>query len=133
LVEGTRFSVPGDRAVLHHDGTIELLGRDAMTINTGGEKIFAEEVEAVLRRAPGVVDVLVVGRPSARWGQEVVALVQLAPGAEADDDQLRAACAGHLARYKLPKAFVQVPRVQRQPNGKADYAWAKVMARDAGS
>jgi len=133
LVEGTRFSVPGDRAVLHHDGTIELLGRDAMTINTGGEKIFAEEVEAVLRQAPGVVDVLVVGRPSARWGQEVVALVQLAPGAEVDDDQMRAACAGHLARYKLPKAFVQVPRVQRQPNGKADYAWAKVMARDAGS
>ena len=135
LVEGTRFAVPGDRAVLHDDGTIELLGRDAMTINSGGEKIFAEEVEAVLRRAPGVLDALVIGRPSERWGQEVVALVQLASGAEPADEQLLDACAGHLARYKLPKAFVRVPRVQRQPNGKADYAWAKtvVLPPDGGA
>ena len=124
-VDGTRYSVPGDRAVLRADGTVELLGRDAMTINSGGEKIFAEEVETALRHAAGVVDVLVVGRSSEQWGQEVVALVQLAPGSEPSDDDLRSACEGHLARYKMPKAFLRVPRVQRQPNGKADYAWAK--------
>lgn len=133
-VEGTRYSVPGDRARWRQDGTVELLGRDAMTINSAGEKVFAEEVETVLRRAPGVVDVLVVGRPSEEWGQEVVALVQAAAGSQPTRDDLRAACAGHLARYKIPKAFLFVPRVQRLPNGKADYAWAReaVVAQKAG-
>ncbi|GAA0430670.1 acyl-CoA synthetase [Acrocarpospora corrugata] len=120
-LDGERFAIPGDRARLRADGTIELHGREATVINTAGEKVFAEEVEVVLRAVPGVVDALVVGRPSERWGQEVVAVVQ----SDVPDRELRDACARHLARYKLPKDFVRVPHVRRHPNGKADYAWAR--------
>jgi len=123
VVGGVRYSVPGDRARRAADGSIELLGRDAVCINTGGEKVFAEEVEQTLKTHPAVVDVLVVGRPSEVWGQEVVAVVQLR--AEATDDELRAACAAHLARYKLPKAFVRTDTIARTPSGKPDYAWAR--------
>ncbi|RJL32858.1 AMP-binding protein [Bailinhaonella thermotolerans] len=129
-VGGERFAVPGDRARLLADGTVELHGRDATVINTGGEKVFAEEVETVLREIPGVLDALVVGRASERWGSEVVAVVALAEPYVGDDD-LRAACAGRLARYKLPKAFVRVDRVARHPNGKPDYAWARAVAAGA--
>jgi acyl-CoA synthetase (AMP-forming)/AMP-acid ligase II len=125
--------VPGDRARLLADGSIELLGRDATTVNTGGEKVFAEEVEDVLRALPGVADALVVGRPSERWGQEVVALVQDAPGAAAGTDELREGCAARLARYKIPKAFIRVPEIHRHPNGKPDYRWATQAAIAAGS
>jgi len=127
-VDGVRYSVPGDRARLTADGTLELLGRDSVTINSGGEKIFAEEVEAALLHHPAVADVLVAGRPSERWGKEVVAVVQLAEGTTADDEELRAAAADHIARYKLPKAFVYVDAVKRSPSGKADYRWAAEVA-----
>ncbi len=127
-VGGRRLTVPGDRARLHPDGTIELLGRDAVTINSGGEKIFAEEVEAAVRRHPGVRDVLVVGRPSERWGSEVVALVEPEPGATVDPAALLETCAGEIARYKLPKAVLVVDRVVRNPAGKADYRWARAAA-----
>jgi fatty-acyl-CoA synthase len=131
-VDGARYAVAGDRARALPDGTVQILGREATTINTGGEKVFAEEVEAVIRAVPGVADALVVGRPSERWGQEVVALV--APGATPPptDEQLRAACAERLARYKLPKAFLAVGEIRRHPNGKADYAWAQAVATKAG-
>src|SRR5262249_33700163 len=82
-VDGKRYSVPGDRARLLADGTVQVLGRDSMTINSGGEKIFVEEVEQALKRHPAVLDAIVVGRPSARWGSEVAAVVQLRPGASA--------------------------------------------------
>ena len=82
----------------------------------------------MVRAVAGVADALVVGRPSERWGQEVVALVQLEAGRELADEELRDACSEHLARYKLPKAFLRVPLVRRQPNGKADYAWARTVA-----
>jgi alkylation response protein AidB-like acyl-CoA dehydrogenase/acyl-CoA synthetase (AMP-forming)/AMP-acid ligase II len=125
-VDGRRMAVPGDRARLLADGRIELLGRDATTINTGGEKVFAEEVEAAVRADPAVRDVVVVvGRPSERWGSEVVALVQPEPGATLDRERLRATCAERLARYKLPKAFVEVDAVRRSPSGKVDLAWAR--------
>jgi 3-oxocholest-4-en-26-oate---CoA ligase len=124
-VAGRRMVVPGDRARLRHDGLVELVGRESMTINSGGEKIFAEEVEQALMAHPDVLDVLVVGRGSERWGQEVVAVVQLAPGAETTDDALRDSATAHLARYKVPKAFVRVEQVQRTPTGKPDYPWAK--------
>lgn len=124
-IGGVRLTVPGDRARLHEDGTIELLGRDSVTINSGGEKIFAEEVEAAVRHHPGVRDVLVVGRPSERWGSEVVALVEPEPGTDLNPDAVVATCAGELARYKLPKAVITVDRVVRNPAGKADYAWAR--------
>jgi acyl-CoA synthetase (AMP-forming)/AMP-acid ligase II len=110
-------------------GGLELHGRDSVTINTGGEKVFAEEVEQALKRHPAVFDAIVVGRPSERWGQEVVGVVQLRPDAPAPtDDDLRAAAGAHVARYKLPKAFVRVERVERSPSGKPDYRWAAAAA-----
>ena len=127
-VDGTRYSVPGDRARFTADGLLELLGRDSVTINSGGEKIFAEEVEAALLTHPAVADVLVAGRPSERWGKEVVAVVELVNGEHPTDDELRAAAAEHIARYKLPKAVVRVSKVRRSPSGKADYRWAAEVA-----
>ncbi len=127
-VDGVRYSVPGDRARLLADGSIEVLGRDSVTINTGGEKVFAEEVEGVLKRHPAVYDAVVCGRPSERWGQEVVAVVQLRPGAGASDEELRESCAEHLARYKLPKTFIYRDKIERSPIGKPDYRWAVAVA-----
>ena len=127
VIGGVRYAVPGDRARLRADGVMELLGRDSVTINTGGEKVFAEEVEQALMHHPAVYDAVVVGRPSERWGSEVVAVVQLREGVEASDDGLRAECERHLARYKLPRAFVYTDRVVRSPAGKADYRWAKAL------
>lgn len=128
VIGGHRCSVPGDRAVWHADGRIELLGRDNLTINSGGEKIFAEEVERALARHPDVRDVVVVGRPSQRWGSEVVAVVELREGVETTDDELLAECARHVARYKVPKAIIRRPEIQRSPSGKADYRWARRQA-----
>lgn len=127
VIDGVRWSVPGDRADLLEDGSVRLLGRDAVTINSGGEKIFAEEVERALMAHPAVRDVVVAGRPSERWGAEVVAVVALQDGAEVTDDEIVATAAEHVARYKLPKAVVRVPVVQRSPSGKADYAWARTV------
>ncbi|HLV74543.1 MAG TPA: AMP-binding protein [Vulgatibacteraceae bacterium] len=132
-VDGERLVVPGDRARLLADGTVEVHGREATTINTGGEKVFAEEVENVLRGLPGVADALVVGRPSERWGTEIVAVVRPAPsGAAPTDEELREGCAAHLARYKIPKAFVRTALDLRLPNGKADYATARSLVDGAG-
>lgn len=128
VIDGIRHAVPGDRARWFADGEIELLGRDSVTINSGGEKIFAEEVEAAVARHPAVYDVVVTSRPSARWGNEVVAIVALADGAAADADSIIAEAARHLARYKLPKAVVFRDHLQRSPSGKADYRWAKAQA-----
>lgn len=123
-IDGRRWSVPGDRAVALADGTIELLGRDSATINSGGEKIFAEEVEKAVAGHPDVYDVVVVGRPSERWGNEVVAVVQLVDGADPSDEELADACGRIIARYKVPKAFLRTAKIVRSPAGKADYRWA---------
>jgi acyl-CoA synthetase (AMP-forming)/AMP-acid ligase II len=128
VIDGTRFSVPGDRARLTADGVIELYGRDSVTINSGGEKIFAEEVEQAIAHHPDVYDVVCAGRSSERWGQEVVAIVQLREGASATEEDLLAEAAGHVARYKLPKAFRFRDAIVRSPAGKADYRWAKEQA-----
>jgi acyl-CoA synthetase (AMP-forming)/AMP-acid ligase II len=128
-IEGARYSIPGDRARWLADGQIELLGRDSVTVNSGGEKIFVEEVERAIAGHPSVADVVVTGRPSERWGQEVVALVQLAEGTEATADSITAHASNHIARYKLPKAVIFVELVQRSPSGKADYRWAAEQAR----
>jgi len=125
VIEGIRHSVPGDRARWDADGQIELLGRDSVTINSGGEKIFAEEVEAAIAGHPAVYDVVVTGRPSTRWGNEVVAIVQLTDGERVDAESIIAEAARHIARYKLPKNIVFCDQVQRSPSGKADYRWAK--------
>ena len=128
VVEGARHAVPGDRARLLADGSIELHGRDSVCINTGGEKVFAEEVETAVKTHPAVLDAVVCGRPSERWGSEVVSIVQLRPGWNVDDDELRDAAARHLARYKLPRAFVRRDVIVRSPSGKADYRWAREQA-----
>jgi fatty-acyl-CoA synthase len=128
VIDGERFSVPGDRARLLADGTIELLGRDSMVVNTGGEKVFVEEVEAVLLAHPDVTDAVVVGRPSERFGQEVVAVVA---GADLDPAGLRDHVAAEIARFKAPRAVLVVDTVQRHANGKADYRWAAEVAADA--
>jgi fatty-acyl-CoA synthase len=127
-IDGVRWSIPGDKARLLSDGRIELLGRDSVTINSGGEKIFAEEVERAVASHPAVYDVTVAGRPSERWGNEVVAIVQFAEGKSASDEELAEACRTHIADYKIPKAFVRVDTVVRSPSGKADYRWAKAVA-----
>ena len=128
LIDGVRYAIPGDRARHRADGTIELLGRDSVTINSGGEKIFAEEVETAIASHPAVADVVVAGRPSERWGQEVVAVVALAEGAEASEEDLIAHAGESLARYKLPKAIVFRTVIERSPSGKADYRWAREQA-----
>jgi len=130
-IDGVRFSIPGDKARYLADGRIELLGRDSVTINSGGEKIFAEEVERAVASHPSVYDVVVAGRPSERWGNEVVAIVQLAEGKTATDEELAEACRPHIAQYKIPKAFVRTDHVVRSPAGKADYRWAKALAAEA--
>ena len=131
VIDGVRYAVPGDRARLDADGDIELFGRDSVTINSGGEKIFAEEVEQALAHHPDVFDVVVAGRPSEQWGNEVVAIVQCREGIEPDEQSLLAEASTHIARYKLPKAFVFVDTVVRSPAGKADYRWAKEQAANA--
>ena len=128
VVEGKRVVVSGDRASLEADGTLRLYGRDSLVVNTGGEKVFVEEVEAILRACHGVVDALVVGRDSDRWGQEIVALVETRPDANVDAESLHAACVESLARFKAPKEFIFVDKVRRLGNGKADYRWAKSQA-----
>ena len=128
VVEGRRMSVPGDRARRLVDGRIEVLGRDSVTINSGGEKIFAEEVEVVVKTHPGVYDVVVCGRPSERWGNEVVAIVQPVSGHTIVEADVIAHGDGRIARYKRPKAVIVVETVKRSPAGKPDYRWAASVA-----
>jgi 3-oxocholest-4-en-26-oate---CoA ligase len=129
-VDGKRVVISGDRASLEEDGTLRLYGRDSLVVNTGGEKVFVEEVEEVLRAHPAVADALVVGRPSDRWGEELVALVELRDAADATHDVLHAHCTSQLARFKAPKEIIFVEQVHRLGNGKADYRWAKTQATE---
>ncbi len=131
VIDGVRYAVPGDRAKVTADLMVELHGRDSVTINSGGEKIFAEEVEAAIKGHPSVYDCVVAGRPSDRWGNEVVAVVRIRQGHTPDTESLLSHAAQHIARYKLPKAFVFVNEISRSPSGKADYRWAKQIAIDA--
>jgi fatty-acyl-CoA synthase len=129
-VAGKRVVISGDRASLERDGTLRLYGRDSLVVNTGGEKVFVEEVEEVLRAHPAVADALVVGRPSERWGEELVALVEMRDGTDAVPELLHAHCTSQLARFKTPKELIYVDRIHRLGNGKADYRWAKSQAAD---
>ena len=130
-VQGQRVVISGDRACIEDDGTLRLFGRDSLVVNTGGEKVFVEEVEEVLRAHPAIADALVVGRPSERWGEELVALVVLRPGIDVSvvgSESFHAHCTSQLARFKAPKEFIFVDHVRRLGNGKADYRWAKRQA-----
>jgi acyl-CoA synthetase (AMP-forming)/AMP-acid ligase II len=131
VINGVRYVVPGDRAVLTSDGLVEMRGRDSVTINSGGEKIFAEEVEMAVKSHPAVLDCVVTGRPSERWGNEVVAIVHLRADTPTTHQELIEEAAKHIARYKLPKEFIYVDHIVRSPSGKADYRWAKSIANPA--
>ncbi len=130
-IDGRRWLITGDLARVGADGTIELLGRDSATINTGGEKVHGEEVEAVLKAHPTVYDVLVVGVPDERWGKAVCAVVQPVPGTVPTLDDLADHCRSHLAGFKLPRHLVLVDRIERSPAGKADLRWAVTTAEGA--
>lgn len=127
-VDGERYVVPGDYARLELDGTITLLGRGNVSINTGGEKVFLEEVEAALKSCVDVFDALVVGVPDERLGQRVAALVQPWEGREIDFAALDTHVRAHLAGYKTPRSIWIVAEVGRAPSGKPDYRWAKAYA-----
>lgn len=127
-IDDARHLIGGDRVRLLANGEIEFHGRESFTINSGGEKIFAEEVEDAIKHHPDVADVTVTSRPSPRWGQEVVALVLLRSGVKPYRDALAAEAHRHIARYKLPKAWLFVEAVQRGPSGKTDNRWAQSVA-----
>jgi fatty-acyl-CoA synthase len=126
-----RFSIPGDWAVVNDDGqTLALLGRGSVCINTGGEKVFPEEVEEVVKRFAGIKDAVVVGVPDEKWGEAVTAVVS-SHGDKLDTEAIRAFVKEHLAAYKAPKHVVQVADVYRSPSGKADFKRTKEMALEA--
>jgi acyl-CoA synthetase (AMP-forming)/AMP-acid ligase II len=129
-VEGKRWSFAGDLATVEDDGSITLLGRGSSCINSGGEKIYPEEVEDALKAHPEVYDALVVGTPDERFGEKVTAVVQPRPGASPSLEDLQAHCRTQVAGYKVPRALHLVDQVQRQPSGKPDYKWAKSVAAE---
>jgi len=131
IVDGVRYAVPGDRARISADGVMQLLGRDSVTINTGGEKVFAEEVESALKKHPSVYDAVVVPTPHERWGQQVTALVAVYKGKGISASELIDASRNFIADFKLPRRVVFVDEVVRAPSGKADYRWAKSRALEA--
>jgi fatty-acyl-CoA synthase len=130
--EGRRYSVPGDHATVDVDGTIQLLGRGSVCINTGGEKVFPEEVEEIVKAHPGVLDCICVGVPDERWGEMVVAVVQRRdPETDhPDGDELDAFCRERMAGYKRPKRYLFLPGLHRSPSGKADYRKLRQLAAD---
>jgi len=128
MVDGRRWSIPGDWATVEADGSITLLGRGSACINTGGEKVFPEEVEEALKELDAVVDCNVVGVEDERWGQAVTAVVELTTPGAADEDSLKTELRTGLAGFKVPKRIVFVHRLARSPNGKSDYRWAKEFA-----
>ena len=129
-IEGRRWSIPGDFATVNDDGTIHLLGRGSVCINTGGEKVFPEEVEEALKLHPTVRDAVVVGVPDERFGEAITALVEPNPGSTADEAELIAHVKARLAHYKAPKRVLLVDTVARAANGKLDYRSLKTQAVD---
>jgi acyl-CoA synthetase (AMP-forming)/AMP-acid ligase II len=128
-IDGVRWSLLGDMAMVEEGGTIHVLGRGSQCINTGGEKVFPEEVEATLKGHPAVYDALVAGVSEPKYGQRVSAVVQLRPEvAPPGDEALAAHCRERLAGYKVPRSYVLVDQVVRSPSGKPDYRWAKEVA-----
>ena len=128
---GKRWALPGDMATVDPDGAITVLGRGSLCINTGGEKVFPDEVEAVVKGCDGVEDVVVVGIPDERFGERVVAVVQARTGCLIDGDTVRDECRRSLAGYKIPREVVVTDAITRSPSGKADYRWGKAVAQAA--
>ena len=127
--DGTRYSMPGDFAILEEDGSITLLGRGSVSINSGGEKIFPEEVESAVKSHPAIFDCTVVGVPDERWGSRVAAVVQVRDDESLPSlDDVQDHCRTKIAGYKVPRELHQVDQIQRSPSGKPDYRWAKSVA-----
>jgi acyl-CoA synthetase (AMP-forming)/AMP-acid ligase II len=131
VIDGVRWAVPGDHARIEGDGTITVLGRGSVSINTGGEKVYPEEVESVLKSHPSVFDAVVVGVPDERWGEHVTAVVQPRADTVPTLDELGAHVRAHLAPYKAPRDLVLVDAILRSPSGKPDYPWARATALEA--
>jgi fatty-acyl-CoA synthase len=129
VIDGVRYSFPGDWALVNEDGSLTLVGRGSQVINTAGEKVFPEEVEESVKRVPDVLDCLVVGVPDERFGEAVTAIASLVDGAVTDEAAVIAHVKGELASFKAPRRVLFVPTVPRAPNGKADYKAAKEHAR----
>jgi acyl-CoA synthetase (AMP-forming)/AMP-acid ligase II len=128
-IDGARWALPGDMATVTADGSIQLLGRGSMCINTGGEKVYPEEVEAVVKGHAKIADAIVVGVPDDHFGQRVVVVAAAAdPALPPNLGEIQAHCRSHLAGYKLPRALFIVEHVERSPAGKPDYRWAAVVA-----
>jgi fatty-acyl-CoA synthase len=128
VVDGVRWSVPGDHAVVEDDDTITLLGRGSVSINTGGEKVYPEEVESALKSLDAIFDAVVVGIPDARFGERVIAVVQARPGTAPTLAEIQEHLRGSLAGYKIPRGVVPVDEIMRSPSGKPDYRWARTTA-----
>lgn len=124
-VDGTRVVVTGDRARVEDDGSVTLLGRGNMVINTGGEKVFTEEVESAVKSHPDIYDAVVLGVPDERWGHRVAAVVQPRAGAVVDFASLEAHLRSCLAGYKIPRSVWVTDHVERTPSGKPDFRWAQ--------
>ncbi len=124
-INGVRYAIPGDYAQVEEDGTVTMLGRGSVSINSGGEKIYPEEVEAALKGHPDVFDALVVGVPDPRYGQHVAAVVQARPGSRPSLAELDSFVRSEIAGYKVPRSLWLVDEVKRSPAGKPDYRWAK--------
>jgi acyl-CoA synthetase (AMP-forming)/AMP-acid ligase II len=130
-VQDKRYTLTGDHALVESDGSIRLLGRGTFCINTGGEKVYPEEVEVAIKSHPAIYDALVVGVKDERWGARIVAVASLKAGAQLTAAALKEHCRGELAGYKIPRQLVIADKVERFPNGKPDYLWAKEMATKA--
>ena len=128
VIDGRRYSIPGDWAEVLADGTVKLLGRGSQCINTGGEKVYPEEVEECLKLHPSVHDAAVVGLPDERFGEAITALVEFEPGAVVDAAELIEHVKARLARYKAPKSIIAIDSVGRAVNGKLDYKALKALA-----
>ncbi|HEY2427354.1 MAG TPA: acyl-CoA synthetase [Acidimicrobiales bacterium] len=128
VVDGVRWVLPGDMATVDSDGTVVLLGRGSVSINTGGEKVYPEEVEGVLKSHPDILDAVVVGVPDERWGERVVAVVTTRPGSDPTLEDVQGHARQHLAGYKVPRQLCPVDEMVRSPAGKADYRWARETA-----
>ncbi|GAA2622769.1 acyl-CoA synthetase [Actinomadura fulvescens] len=131
VVDGKRWLLTGDIATVEEDGSISVYGRGSQAINTGGEKVFPEEIEAVLKGHPAVYDAVVTGIPDERWGSRVAAVVQPQPGRVPSPADLDAHCRKELSGYKVPRTYAFVTEMKRSPAGKADYRWAKKIAEEA--
>ncbi len=128
---GVRYAMPGDYGMIEADGRITLLGRGSVSINSGGEKIFPEEVETAVKSHPAVFDCTIVGVKDERWGERVTAVIEWRPGKTATIDELKEHCRTKIAGYKVPRDICSVEKIVRSPSGKPDYRWAKQVATDA--